>query len=72
MALEITINSITGTENYDVYVCDSSLNNCIYYVTIEDSDLPYTFFAPPPLDNQTQVCVKIVDANNCEITECYP
>ena len=70
MAVEITINSITGTENYDVYICDVNLNNCVYYTTIEDADLPYTFFAPPPLDNLTEVCVKIVDSNNCIITQC--
>ena len=71
MAVEITINSITGgTEDYDVYICDVNLNNCIYYTTIEDADLPYTFFAPPPLDNLTEVCVKIVDSNNCIITQC--
>jgi hypothetical protein len=70
MAVEITINTINGTENYDVYICDVNLNNCVYYTTIEDMDLPFAFFAPPPLDNLTEVCVKIVDSNNCIITQC--
>ena len=71
MAVEITINSITnGSESYDLYVCDSSLSNCIYYSTIGDSDLPYTFFAPPPYDNLTEACAKIIDSNGCVITQC--
>jgi hypothetical protein len=70
MAVEITINSITGTEDYDVYICDDLVNNCIYYTTIQNIDLPYVFFAPPPLDNLTEVCVKIIDSNGCEIIQC--
>ena len=69
MAVEITINSITGTPNYDVYICDNMVNNCIYYTTIT-AVFPYTFFAPPPLDNLTEVCVKIIDSNGCEIIQC--
>ncbi len=71
MAVEITINSITnGTQNYDIYICDSALNNCVYYTTIDDLDLPYTFLVPPPMDNLTELCVKIIDDNNCIITQC--
>ncbi len=70
MAVEITINSLTGTPNYDVYICNTGFTFCVYYSTIDNGDLPYTFFAPPPLDNQTEVCVKIVDDNNCIITGC--
>lgn len=70
MALEITISSLTGTPTYDVYICDSGLVSCVYYSTIDNGDLPYTFLAPPPLDNQTEICVKIVDLNNCEIIQC--
>lgn len=71
MSFQITIDSITnGTQNYDIYICDSALNNCVYYTTIDNSDLPYNFFVPPPMDNLAELCVKIIDENNCIITQC--
>jgi hypothetical protein len=68
MALQITINSLNGTPNYDVYVCDSTGGSCIYLATIDGTLTPYTFNAPPPLDNQTEGVVKIIVANDCVIT----
>jgi hypothetical protein len=71
MAVEITINSLTGASDFDVYICDTGFTSCVYYSTLDGSTIyPYTFFTPPPLDNQTDVCVKIVDNNNCIITGC--
>ena len=68
MAVQVTINSLTGTSPYDVYVCDSLVSNCVYIATINST--PYVFDVPAPLDVQTQLCVKVVDTNGCIITQC--
>ena len=71
MGFEVTISSITsGAESYDIYVCDSNQENCVYYTTIEDADLPYTFITPPPLDSLSDVCIQIVDNNGCITNVC--
>ena len=68
MAVQVTINSLTGTSPYDVYVCDSVLTNCVYIATINST--PYFFDVPAPLDAQSELCVKVVDTNGCIITQC--
>jgi hypothetical protein len=68
MAVQVTINSLTGTSPYDVYICDGSVSNCVYIATI--SSPPYVFDVPPPLDTETSLCVKVIDTNGCIITQC--
>ena len=68
MAIQVTIESLTGTSPYDVYICDDSLSGCVYISTI--SSAPYIFDVPAPLDVQTELCVKVIDTNGCEITQC--
>lgn len=68
MAVQVTINSLTGTSPYDVYVCDSLVSNCVYIATINST--PYVFDVPAPLDAQSELCVKVVDTNGCIITQC--
>ena len=68
MSTQVTINSLTGTSPYDVYVCDSNVLNCVNIATI--SSTPYVFNVPPPLDAQSEICVKVVDINGCEIIQC--
>ena len=68
MSTQVTINSLTGTSPYDVYVCDSNVLNCVYIATI--SSTPYVFNVPPPLDAQSEICVKVIDINGCEIIQC--
>lgn len=67
MGRQISINSITAAQGYNVYICDTSLITCVYLVTINDSDLPYLIDVPSPYDSMTDFSVKIVDSNNCEI-----
>jgi hypothetical protein len=50
MPIQITINAMTGSSPYDVYLCDSQIINCFYITTI--TSLPYVFDVPPPLDSQ--------------------
>jgi len=68
MSVQITVNDVTGTTPYDLYVCDSGYTSCVYITTFASP--PYTFDVPAPLDSLTTICVKIVDNNGCEITDC--
>lgn len=68
MAIQVTIESLTGTSPYDVYICDNALSNCVYIATINST--PYVFDVPSPLDVQTELCVKVIDNNGCVITQC--
>lgn len=65
MIVEVTINNITGTTPFDVYICDNTLNNCIYINTINST--PFTFEIPEPFNVMNQYNVKVVDGNNCII-----
>ena len=69
MAVQVTINSITAQEPYDIYICQSGGTGCFYISTINDSDLPYIFDIPTPYDNSQSYMLKIIDDNDCEITE---
>jgi len=71
MAIDITIASITGQSPYDIYICDSVVANCVYISTIQSGNTPYIFTVPTPLDNQTSLCVKIVDSNECVFSYCF-
>jgi len=68
MAVQVTINSLTGTSPYDVYICDGLVSNCVYIATINST--PYVFNVPAPLDSESSLCAKVVDENGCIITEC--
>lgn len=67
MAKQITITNLTGSEPYNIYLCDNSYNNCIYIDTINNSDIPYSFLVPSLFENFTQVGVKVIDDKNCNI-----
>jgi hypothetical protein len=69
MPIDITINNISGSSPFDVYICDDPISTCIYIDTITSGDLPYTFMVPIILENQTDFNLKIVDDNDCTITE---
>jgi len=71
MGRQLTIEWITATQGYNVYICDTSLITCVYLATINDSDLPYTIELPPPFDNLTEYKVKIVDSKGCEIIKTF-
>jgi hypothetical protein len=66
----VTINNITGSSPYEVYLCNSGVTPCYYIDFIESGDLPYTFTPPVPLQELNYYCVKVVDSNGCIISEC--
>jgi hypothetical protein len=69
MPTDITINNISGSTPFDVYVCDTGYTTCIYVSTIDSVDLPYTFEIPPIYSTLTNFIVKVVDDNNCIVTD---
>lgn len=69
MPTDITINNISGTTPFDVYVCDTGYTSCVYVSTITSGELPYTFEIPPVYSSLTDFIVKVVDDNNCVVTD---
>jgi hypothetical protein len=69
MPTNITINNVTGAQPFDVYVCDSPITTCIYVATINTVDIPYSFDIPPVYSSLTEFVVKVVDNNNCIVTD---
>jgi hypothetical protein len=69
MPTDITINNISGLTPFDVYVCDTGYTSCIYVSTITSGELPYTFEIPPVYSSLTDFIVKVVDDNDCVVTD---
>lgn len=67
MPTTITINNMTGASPFDVYLCDNPITTCVYITTT--SSFPYTFNVPGLLSTQDDFTIKVVDNNNCEITQ---
>jgi len=65
--ISVNILGITGQSPYDIYVCQSSINDCIYINTI--SGTTYSFDLPKPFDNNVQYILKVVDNNGRVITK---
>jgi hypothetical protein len=66
MAVQVTINDITGATPYDIYVCQSNGAGCFYISTITST--PYVFDIPSPYDESSSYMLKVIDSNNCVIT----
>ncbi len=66
MALQVTINDITGVTPFDIYICQSDGTGCFYMKTI--SSTPYVFDIPVPYDTSIEYMLKVVDRNGCIIT----
>ena len=66
MATQITINSISsGTEPFNVWLCDTCFGTCQYIDTISASTIPYTFTLPTLYETYPTYTVKIIDSNGC-------
>jgi hypothetical protein len=65
MAVQVTINSITGQSPYDVYICQTGGTSCFYIATI--SSAPYVFDIPVPYDSSEAYMLKLIDNIGCEI-----
>jgi hypothetical protein len=70
MPTTITVNSITGSTPFDVYLCLSGGSPCYYITSVDSGDLPYDFTVPSPIEKFTYYCMKVVDSDGCVITGC--
>jgi len=68
MAVVVSINALTGTSPYDVYVCQPDGSSCFYMSRITTGDLPYVFDIPAPYDNSNEYLLKVIDASACVLT----
>lgn len=68
MAVQVTINDITGSTPFDIYICQSGGTSCFYMTTIPSSSLPYVFDIPEPYNTSLSYMLKVIDNNNCVIT----
>jgi hypothetical protein len=68
--VSVNIFGITGQSPYDIYICQSDVNNCIYINTI--SGTTYSFDLPKPMDNSLQYIIKVIDNNGRVITKTTP
>jgi hypothetical protein len=59
----VTINDITGTTPYNIFLCDNPVTLCVYIGTT--STLPYSFDIPNVLTNQNDYTLKVEDDNGC-------
>lgn len=66
MAIQVTIDNITGQTPYDIYICQTGGTGCFYMTTI--SSVPYSFDIPSPYDTSLAYMVKIIDNNGCVIS----
>jgi hypothetical protein len=67
MPTEVTINTLTGLADFNVYICDDPITTCVWVDQIPSA--PYQFTIPSILDGQPSYNLKIVDSNGCEIIE---
>lgn len=61
----VTINDISGTTPYDIYICDNPQTQCIYIDRITTA--PYEFEIPTIMLNFSDFNLKIVDSLGCEV-----
>ena len=64
--ISVKIFGITGQSPFDVYVCQPTIDDCIYINTI--SETTYSFDLPKPMNNGLQYIIKVNDNNNRIIT----
>lgn len=64
--IRVGINGITGQSPYDIYICQTNINDCVFINTITGTT--YSFDIPKPLDNQFNYTIKVIDNNGIVIT----
>jgi hypothetical protein len=65
MPIDITINNISGSSPYNIYLCDNPVKVCVYINTITST--PYEFTVPQLMSNNSEFNLKIVDNNGCSV-----
>ena len=70
MPTSITINDIIGNQPYDIYISPND-DNYFYINNINYIDIPYTFLVPTSIQNFSNYCIRVQDADGCIITNCF-
>jgi len=60
---QITVTNFVGASPFNVYLCDTTFNNCVWITS--SNIVPVVFPIPAPYDVNTQFGVRIIDNNNC-------
>ncbi len=60
---QITVTNFVGQTPFNVFLCDTNFQNCVWITT--DSNVPVVFPIPAPYDVNTSFGVRIIDNNNC-------
>lgn len=68
MPVQVTINNVSGTTPYYLYICDPDLITCFYATSFDGA--PFTYDIPSPWDTMNEFCVKIIGSDGCEATDC--
>jgi len=67
--VQVEITNISGSEPYDIFVCDINALNCVWIDNINDSDLPYLFDLPEIFASyENNFVIKFIDSNLCSLT----
>jgi len=69
MPTDVTISSLSGSSPFDVYICNTSMSNCVYVDTITSGDVPYIFEVPISFSNSSEFNIKVIDNLNCLIID---
>lgn len=69
MAKQITINTLTGTSPFNIYLCTNTYTQCTWISNINNTAIPYSFLVPANYLNLPSVGVKVIDKENCEIKQ---
>lgn len=64
---QITVTNFSGVYPFNVYLCDTGFNSCIYIS--ESTYVPFVFTVPPPYDLNNSFGLRIIDNNNCTIDQ---
>jgi hypothetical protein len=69
---QITLNTIQGISPYTVFVCESTMNNCIMVLSgVTNVPPSVTFTIPSGLTSSPSVIIKIVDYSGCVFYSSY-
>jgi hypothetical protein len=67
--VEVQITNIEGLEPFDIFVCDSNEQNCLWVANIFKSQLPYSFYLPELFQSYgNNFVIKSVDSNLCSFS----
>jgi hypothetical protein len=65
MPTNVTINNITGSSPFDIYLSGNPSSTYIYIST--ETTFPYSFDVPPILEGFSTYKLKVIDDNGCTV-----